>query len=188
MDDCNLEKLAIKPGKLNPAFNRNVTEYNVVVASNVDKLNADPLTRDTGASYLISGSGGSKTVPLKEGEVTDIKIEVTAEDGTVKNYFIHAKRLSAKDASLGDLKVDKGVLEPDFSSDVTEYSCLLPCHVTSVKVNPVIPDPQAEALLNGAKPAEATSLCVGETRVEIQVTSPDGSNKKVCQLCVCVCR
>ncbi|XP_076442616.1 uncharacterized protein LOC143281313 isoform X2 [Babylonia areolata] len=179
MDDCNLEKLAIKPGKLSPGFNRNTTEYNAVVASNVDKLNIDPLTSDSGASYSISGSGGSKTVPLKEGEVTDIKIEVTAEDGTVKHYIIHAKRLSAKDASLSNLKVDKGTLDPDFTSDVTEYTCLLPCQVTSVKVTPVVPDPKGEALLNGAKPGEATSLCVGETRVEVQVTSPDGSNKKV---------
>ena len=54
MDDCNLEKLAIKPGKLSPVFNRNVTEYNATVASNVDKLNVDPLTSDTGASYSIS--------------------------------------------------------------------------------------------------------------------------------------
>ncbi|XP_070181396.1 uncharacterized protein [Littorina saxatilis] len=178
MDDCNLEKLAIKPGKLSPAFNRNVTEYDVTVPSNVDKLNVDPMTSDTGASYSISGSEGSKVVPLKEGEVTDIKIEVSAEDGTVKKYFIHTKRLSAKDASLSDLTADKGFLQPSFNPDVTEYTCLLPCQVTSVKVTPVAPDPKSEALVNGKKPGDATSLCVGETRVEIQVTSPDGSNKK----------
>ena len=72
---------------------------------------------------ILQGSGGSKVVPLKEGDVTDIKIEVTAEDGTVKNYFIHAKRLSAKDASLNDLTVEQGTLQPGFNPDVTEYSC-----------------------------------------------------------------
>ena len=71
----------------------------------------------------FQGSDGGKEVPLKEGEITDIKIEVTAEDGTVKNYFIHAKRLSAKDATLSDLKLSDGELSPEFSTDVLEYSC-----------------------------------------------------------------
>lgn len=77
--------------------------------------------------YQFQGSGGGKEVPLKEGEVTDIKIEVTSEDGTVKNYFIHAKRLSAKDAVLSGLELSVGELSPEFSSDITEYSCKLLC-------------------------------------------------------------
>lgn len=54
MDDCNLQKLSVKPGKLSPEFNRNITEYNVTVASIVDKLTLDLLTSDNGASYSIS--------------------------------------------------------------------------------------------------------------------------------------
>ena len=89
---------------------------------------------------LLQGSGGSKTVPLKEGEVTDIQIEVTAEDGTIKKYFVHVKRLSAKDATLSDLKIDKGAVQPGFSPDVTEYTCksltcMYDCHTLSVIIN-----------------------------------------------------
>ena len=65
---------------------------------------------------------------------------------------------------------------------IVMYFCtlgMLPCQVTSVKVSPVVPDPKSEVLLDGKKPGDATPLCVGETRVEIQVTSPDGSNKQV---------
>lgn len=69
------------------------------------------------------GSDGGKDVPLKEGQITDIKIEVTSEDCTIKNYFIHAKRLSAKDATLSDLKLSDGDLSPEFSDNVFEYSC-----------------------------------------------------------------
>lgn len=58
MDDCNLEKLVIKPGKLSPAFHRDTTEYNVTLPSNVTKIHVDPLTSDTGASYCISVSSG----------------------------------------------------------------------------------------------------------------------------------
>ena len=54
MDDCNLEKLSIKPGKLKPVFKMDILEYAVTVGSNVENINFDCLTRDTGASYSIS--------------------------------------------------------------------------------------------------------------------------------------
>ena len=53
MDDCDLEKLTVKPGKLIPAFHKNTLEYTVIVASDVDKIIIDPLTSDSGASYSI---------------------------------------------------------------------------------------------------------------------------------------
>ncbi|XP_033734842.1 uncharacterized protein LOC117323628 [Pecten maximus] len=178
MDDCNLEKLAVKPGKLTPAFNKDTTDYAVTVASNVEKIRIDPLTSDTGASYSISGSGGEKEVGLPEGAVTDIKIEVTSEDGTVKNYFLHVKRLSAKDAVLSDLKFSQGCLMPDFDSAVTTYSCILPCNVASVIAKPVAPDPKNVILVCGEKPGTAYPLNVGETNIQLEVTSADGSNKQ----------
>ena len=56
MDDCNLQKLGVKPGKLTPVFHKDTTEYNVTVGSEVAKITFDCLTSDTGASYGISVS------------------------------------------------------------------------------------------------------------------------------------
>ena len=53
MDDADLEKLIVKPGKLKPKFNRNVTEYELVLNSGIKKLNIDPFTRDCNASWTI---------------------------------------------------------------------------------------------------------------------------------------
>lgn len=53
MDDCTLEKLVVKPGKLTPSFNKSHLEYDVTVPSNVEKIHIDPLTSDSGASYCI---------------------------------------------------------------------------------------------------------------------------------------
>lgn len=58
---------------------------------------------------------------LAEGKTTEIDIEVTAEDGTIGHYLIHVKRLSAKDASLQSLKVEKGVLTPPFDAQIDSY-------------------------------------------------------------------
>ena len=129
---------------------------------------------------FVKGSGGGKTVPLKEGEVTSIKIEVTAEDGsTIKNYFIHATRLSASDASLTDLKLSVVTnLCPNFSSSVTNYSTSVPLSCSSVEVTPVVADKKTAVKVNGGESKETIVLNYGDTVVEIEVTSPDGSNKQ----------
>ena len=62
---------------------------------------------------------------LKEGLVNEVKIEVTAEDGTTQFYLVHIKRLSAKDATLSDLQLTSAMLQPSFSTDILEYTCRL---------------------------------------------------------------
>ena len=58
--------------------------------------------------------------------MTDIKIEVCAEDGkTTKIYIIRVKRLSAKDATLTSVKLSAGKLLPDFSVETFNYTCKL---------------------------------------------------------------
>ncbi|XP_030854513.1 uncharacterized protein LOC580673 [Strongylocentrotus purpuratus] len=178
MDDADLEKLSIKPGSLNPKFNRNTTEYNVTVASDVGKLTISCLTSDSNASYQIVGGDGGRTVDLAEGKTTTIKIDVSAEDGTSKLYIIHAKRLSATDASLSGIKIADGCLVPDFDPDTLNYSCLLPYTASALKVTPTAPDKKNAVKVNGQDPGSEVNLNVGDTAVEIEVTSADGSNKQ----------
>ena len=54
MDNADLEKLSISPGKLAPKFHPNTTEYSVTLGSDVKQIKVDPLTSDSGASYCIS--------------------------------------------------------------------------------------------------------------------------------------
>lgn len=56
MDNADLEKLKISPGKLVPKFKASVTEYSVTVAANVKEVKLSPLTSDGGASYVIKVS------------------------------------------------------------------------------------------------------------------------------------
>lgn len=62
MDNADLEKLKISPGKLVPRFKAAVTEYSVTLASNVEEIKFSPLTSDSGASYTVKvrerGGGG----------------------------------------------------------------------------------------------------------------------------------
>ncbi len=53
MDNADLEKLRVSPGKLTPKFKAGTTKYSVTVASSVAELKLTVLTSDSGASYTI---------------------------------------------------------------------------------------------------------------------------------------
>jgi len=56
MDNADLEKLKITPGKLVPKFKPSVTEYSMTVGSGVGEVKLSPLTSDSGASCNIKVS------------------------------------------------------------------------------------------------------------------------------------
>lgn len=53
MDDADLEKLVVKPGKLKPKFNRSTIEYELVLNSGIKEFSLDLFTRDSSASWTI---------------------------------------------------------------------------------------------------------------------------------------
>ena len=56
MDNADLEKLKISPGRLVPKFASKITEYNVTVGSEVSEIKLTPITSDSGASTTIKVS------------------------------------------------------------------------------------------------------------------------------------
>ena len=56
MDNANLEKLRVSPGKLTPKFSSSLTSYAVTVGSSVPEVKLTVLTSDGGASYIIKVS------------------------------------------------------------------------------------------------------------------------------------
>ena len=140
MDNADLQKLRVAPGKLVPKFRPDVLQYSITVASSVAEVKLTPLTSDTGASCtvkvsLIQGRLGhaailflcpqgdaaaGRTVKLIEGRTAVVEVVVTAEDGkTCKNYVVSIRRLSADDACLSSLDVSAGTLRPCFSPACT---------------------------------------------------------------------
>lgn len=137
---------------------------------------------------------------LIEGKVNEIKIEVTAEDGkTTKYYNVNVRRLSARDASLADLKCSVGQLDPGFSPDIKEYYCkflfqfsilqyfvtiehlsgYVSCDTGEIKITPTVDDKTMKTTVNDADGEKTILLNVGQTSISIEVTSSDGSNKEV---------
>ncbi|XP_066552667.1 uncharacterized protein LOC136718819 [Amia ocellicauda] len=179
MDNCDLEKLSVCTGKLDPPFQPLITNYKVNVPSNVSKITLDLLTSDSGASYKILGGDGSKVIQLKDG-MNIIDIEVIAEDGTTKKYTIQVTKLSASTAELHGLQIPgHAQLQPEFAPDVFEYTCTVAFCITAVTVQPKVPDSNMQVSVQDADACVAVQLMVGETLVEVQVSSADGTKSQL---------
>lgn len=113
-----------------------------------------------------------------------ITIEVAAEDGTTKKYYINATRLSSSDASLANITLSCGILSPPFESSHTQYSVTVPYNIASLEVKPIVADKATSAIIDKSPEAKPVDLNYGETTIHIEVTSPDKTNTKVHELYV----
>ena len=81
-----LSGLSVEGFVMTPTFSRDIQEYNLIVDPSVSNIRVD-------ASPLYSGSSinGSGTIALQNGN-NDIKISVTAQNGSVREYVLHVVR------------------------------------------------------------------------------------------------
>ena len=57
MDNADLERLKVSPGRLIPKFHPNITEYKATFSSDVCEIKLTTITSDSGASTIIKVSG-----------------------------------------------------------------------------------------------------------------------------------
>lgn len=90
--NADLSGLALSAGTLQPAFGAATIQYGVNL-QDASRITVTATAADSKASIKVNGtivaSGTtSGAISLTPGRATDIKVEVTAEDGTVKTYII----------------------------------------------------------------------------------------------------
>ncbi|MFJ7921817.1 S-layer homology domain-containing protein [Lysinibacillus fusiformis] len=86
-----LKELTISPGTLNTPFNKNTLSYTTHVPSTVDRIYVKPIAEDEKAIVTINGKVTTEAIKLVTG-VNTIKIFVTAEDGSQREYTILVAR------------------------------------------------------------------------------------------------
>ena len=112
--DNTLKSLSISEGKLSPSFNKNHSEYTLDLSSNISEITIHADTTD--AKAKVEGIGKVKVKPGNN----EIKLIVTAENGTKKTYTIKAYveevpnvYLKYKNEEVGIIRNYKNVTIPE---------------------------------------------------------------------------
>ena len=175
----NLKSLTISGDyKLTPAFNKDVTEYSLNVASDINSIDIKAVAEDDNAKVTIKGND-----KLLMGENT-VEVKVTAEDGTTRTYKINVTKGDTENNDLGlglsELTIDGYTLTPEFSTGVYEYKLdISNPSITSINVNAKSNDENAVIEIAGNE-----ELKLGENIVTILVKSEDGKDIVTYQIVV----
>ena len=175
----NLKSLTISGDyKLTPAFNKDVTEYSLNVASDIDSIDIKAVAEDDNAKVTIKGND-----KLLMGENT-VEVKVTAEDGTTRTYKINVTKgeveSKALELGLSELTIDGYTLTPEFSPEVYEYKLdISDPSITSININAKSDKENAVIEITGND-----ELKLGENIVTILVKSEDGKDVVTYQIVV----
>lgn len=167
----DLSSLSISNGKLSPNFKKDVTSYNMEVPFSVSRLDIKAVADDSKSKVSIANN------ELVAEAITDVKIIVTAENGSTKTYVIKVKR--GKDPNkplsnnnyLASLSVNNGILSPVFNKDKTNYVVYLPFEIDSIEIAALVEDTTYATL----KVDSPNSLNVGTNTYTFTVTAEDES-------------
>lgn len=177
--DASLTELSVSQGTLTPAFNKDITEYKVVVP---DTISIIRLSASAALGATRTGTG-SKTLNLGD---NFFSIEVTAEDGvTKKTYNVTITRGKATEPSayIKSLKINdiNAKLSPEFDSKNDKYTALVPAGTESLDLIYELEDPLANVSIEGNE-----KFVTGENKVTIKVTSSDNEKKQTYEILVTV--
>ncbi|MDL2312269.1 FG-GAP-like repeat-containing protein [Bacteroidales bacterium OttesenSCG-928-B11] len=166
----NLASLTVSAGTLAPNFNANTHNYTVEVPYSVSQITINATAEDSKAS--VTGIGNKN---LNVG-LNDAYIIVTAENGDQIQYKIEItrkERVLSNDASLKNITIAPGALQPAFSPTTTSYTVMIEPTVTSININ--AETNHAAATVTGT--GNQTVTMDGETFV-LHVTAEDGTTTK----------
>ncbi|SDC12063.1 LPXTG-motif cell wall anchor domain-containing protein [Pelagirhabdus alkalitolerans] len=107
--NADLSYLDVSEGTLQPDFQKDMKEYNMLVNYDVDYLQVTAFTDSDDAELKINGqtalSGeGTDRISLEAGAVNEVDITVIAEDLTIQNYQINVTRLLQR--SVAAIEID----------------------------------------------------------------------------------
>ena len=171
-NNANLSKLQINQEGLTPNFNKDKTNYCVTVSDKVDELKITAEPEDLNAKVSIVGN-----TELKNGD-NKIDITVTAQNGNKKVYTIIVTKTSDPEKSnsyLLNLIVENATLSPVFSKEEFNYNCgTVGKNIDTLKILAFGENENVKIDIIGND-----KLKYGDNKIDIKVTSEDGTTTKV---------
>lgn len=163
--DASLSDLSVDAGPLDPEFMPGTTAYTCGVPYGTTSVTVSATPTDPNAT--VTGTGD---VDVSSG-TAQVTVTVTAEDGTTTmDYVIDITVLPNNDASLSDLTVSEGTLNPVFHTDSLSYTVAFPQGTTTVTVGATPTDPNASVAGTGD-----IDVSAGSGTIDVVVTAEDGT-------------
>ena len=170
-DDATLQIMRVNMEGINPDFDKNITEYYLIVDENVKKLDITAIPSNIGAQIDITGNDN-----LKNG-LNKIKIKVTSKDKNKTNeYVINVTKTANTEnanADLETLAVEYFDLIPEFDKNITNYSVEVSNQVDKLNVLAVSAYESAKVEISGNE-----NLKIGNNQIIISVTAKDNVTTK----------
>jgi gliding motility-associated-like protein len=182
---ATLSNLVLSNGTLTPVFTSGTTSYTASVTNATTSITLTPTTSDVNATVKVNGvtvaSGTSSgAIALNVGPNT-ITTVVTAQDGTTTNtYTVTVTRAASAIATLANLTLSSGTLNPVFASSILNYTASVSNAITSITLTPTTSVNTATIKVNGITVASGTAsgtiaLNVGPNTITTVVTAQNGT-------------
>jgi gliding motility-associated-like protein len=181
---ATLSNLTLSSGPLGPVFASATIEYTATVENAISSVTLTPVLTQANATITINGvtvaSGSAFEINNLLVGPNVVTIEVMAQDGiTKKTYTTTITRLPSTDASLINLLLSEGSLDPSFTTNEIEYSAVVKNNISTITVTPVSTDANATITINDAivasgKASDTIDLIIGQTTITTAVMAQDG--------------
>ena len=165
-----LNYLKIENIEYEPEFNKETTEYYVIVDLDVEQLEITATAEDENATVQITGD-----TELEEGE-NIITIIVTAEDDSQRKYKLIVTKTDNTElanANLKSLRIKGFEIYPIFSKRIYKYNITINEKVNQLEVLAEAENEKAEIEIKGNN-----DLKEGNNTIIITVTAEDGETKR----------
>lgn len=161
-NDNYLKELVINSShEINKKFDSNISNYDIIVPNEVEKLDFKFTTNDPKAKVTVVGNENFKVE-----EINTIQIEVTAEDGTKRIYTLNVTRTtSGSDNKLKDLVIEGIDLKPKFDPNVLEYKVKIDSNKDKLDISYITENDESKVEIIGNE-----NLKEGNNTVLLKVT------------------
>ena len=166
--DSYLTSLTVKGAEITPTFDKDRSSYEITVPYEVDKLDISYITSDKNAKVEILDN---ETLQVNQKQT--VRIKVTAEDGSVREYTINATRSAmSSNTYLSELSAGDFLLTPLFDKETLNYKTTVKSGTNELNLTALAENPNAKVEIFGN-----SDFKEGTNIVMIRVTDENGFNK-----------
>lgn len=169
-DNADLRSLMLDIEGLSPEFDKDITDYYLIVDLTVESVNIEAYPEDENSIVMIEGN-----TDLQEGE-NIINITVRAEAGNTKTYTINVTKtddVEMVNANLKNLSVKGFNFYPNFKSNIYNYNLTINEKISQLEIIAETEIEEATYEIIGNE-----NLVEGDNLIKIIVTAKDGTAKR----------